>query len=137
MKERFEPTNSDEVEEVLEQHFAHFHDDYVAGIEITFENYKRINEDGESTGIGGADRTVVLTVNTSPYGKQHDQFVRVEFQNVKSFEILSSEDDSHGPNWGIFTTVLSHDGDDMNWDFAFLGRGPKFIVTCSKIIFHK
>ena len=30
MNERFEPTNIDEVDEVL-KHFNHFHDDHVAG----------------------------------------------------------------------------------------------------------
>jgi len=136
MKERFEPTNIDEVQEVLKQHFNGFHDDYVAGIEITFENYKRINEDGESIGIRDADKTVILTVNTKPYGKQHKRFVRVEFQNVKSFEILSSAEDS-GPNWGILDTVILDDGLDMKWYFDFIWGGSEFIVTCSKIIFHK
>ena len=134
MNDRFEATHSDEAYEVVE-YFNRFHDDYVAGIEIKFENYKGLDDEGVSTGIGNADKTIILTVNTYPYGKEHSQFVRVEFKEVKSFEITSAPDD--GPIWGIDYTLIEDDGTDIKWDFGFICTGAKFLVTCAKIVFHK
>jgi hypothetical protein len=143
MNNRFEATNIDEVEEAVKR-FNDFHDDYVAGIEIKFENYKGLNDDGVSTGIKNADKTIILTVNTYPYGKEHKQFVRVEFKNVKSFEIVSSVKDSGpkaGPTWGILDTLILPDGNDIKWEFGFIcgdtNGDTKFLVICSKIVFHK
>ena len=65
MNDRFEATTIEEVDEAL-KHFNHFHDDHVAEIEIKFENYKALNDDGASTGIRNADKTIILTVNTYP-----------------------------------------------------------------------
>ena len=134
MSDRFEATTIDEVEEAVKR-FNGFHDDYVAGIEIKFENYKGLDDKGESTGIGDADKTIILTVNTSAYGKEHNQFVRVEFKEVKSFEITSAPDDDS--MWGIGYTLILSDGSDIKWDFGFLGSGAKFLVTCAKIVFVK
>jgi len=134
MNERFEATTINEVEEDV-KHFNGFHDDYVVGIEIKFENYKGFDDEGVSTGIGNADKTIILTVNTCPYGKEHNQFVRVEFKEVKSFEITSAPDD--GPIWGIGYTLILPDGSDIKWDFGFLGSGAKFLVICAKIVFHE
>ena len=143
MDERFEPTNIEEVDEVL-KHFNHFHDDHVAGIEIKFENYKAIDEAGESTGIRNADKTIILTVNTYPYRKDHNQLVHVEFKDVKSFEMLSPLEDSgpkSGPTWGTLNTYTAHepvpDGSDIEWEFEFICGGTKFLVICSKIVFRK
>ena len=127
-------TNIDEVEEAVKR-LNNFHDDYVAGIEIKFENYKGLDDEGASTGIGNADKTIILTVNTYPYGKDHNQFVRVEFKEVKSFEITSAPDD--GPTWGLDYTLIEDDGIDIKWDFGFICPGAKFLVTCAKIVFHK
>ena len=139
MSDRIEATNIEEVKEVLKL-FNNFHDDYLAGIEIKFENYKGLETDGMSTGIGSADKTIILTVNTSPYGKEHEQFVRVELKDVKSFEILSSAEDigpEDGPNWGIFDTLIFPDRIDIKLEFYFVYGNSKFLVICSKIIFHK
>ena len=132
MNEKFEATNIDEVEKAL-KHFNSFHDDYVAGIEIKFENYKAMDDEGSSTGIGDADKTVILTVNTYPYGKEHNQLVRVEFKDVKTFEILSEEDS--GPKWGILGVHCVDKGDNFVWDFGFVCTGSRYVVTCSKIVF--
>ena len=139
MNNRFEFTNIDEVKKSLE-HFNRFHDDYVAEIEIKFENYKRLNDDGESTAIKKADKTIILTVNAYPYGKEHKQFIKVEFKDVKSFEIFSSLEDSRpkaGPTWGIINTLLLPDGIDIRWEFEFICGFSKFLVICSNIVFHK
>lgn len=143
MNDRFEPTNIEEVDEVL-KHFNHFHDDHVAGIEIKFENYKGLDDDGASTGIRNADKTVILTVNTHPYRKDHNQFVHIEFKKVKSFEILSPLADhgrKAGPTWGTFSTltmpVPPPDGANIKWEFEFICGATKFLVICSKIIFRK
>ena len=134
MSDRFEATTIDEVEEAVKR-LNDFHDDYVAGIEIKFENYKGLDDEGVSTGIKNADKTIILTVNTYPYGKEHNQFVRVEFKEVKSFEITSARDD--GPTWGINYTLIQGDEIDIKWDFGFICNGAKFLVTCAKIVFHK
>ncbi len=138
MNERFEATNIDEVDEAL-KHFNRFHDDYVAGIEIKFENYKALDEDSASIGIGSANKTIILIVNTYPYKKEHNKFVRVEFKDVKSFFITSPlQDDGPkaGPTWGISDTYteLVPDGIDINWEFSFICGRAKFSVTCSKIV---
>ena len=135
--DKFEPTNIDELDEVL-SHFNHFHDDYVAGIEIKFENYKALDADGKSTGIGSADKTIILTVNTYPYGKKHDQLVQVEFQDVKSFEIKSQFEDT-GPTWGTLNThTRPGPGESgIKWEFLFICGGTEFIVVCDKIVFLK
>lgn len=132
MDERFEATNIEEVDAAL-KHFNHFHDDYVAGIEIKFENYKAINDEGRSTGIGDADKTIILTVNTHPYGKEHNQLIHVEFKDVKTFKILSAEDS--GPIWGILGVHCVDKGDNFVWDFEFVCTGSRYIVTCSEIVF--
>lgn len=143
MTERFEPTNIEEVDEVL-KHFNDFHDDHVAGIEIKFENYKALDDDDASTGIKNADKTVILTVNTYPYKKEHKQLVHVEFKDVKSFEILSPLEDHgprEGPTWGTLDTLTRPepvpDGTDIKWEFGFICGGTKFLVICSKIAFRK
>ena len=143
MNDRFEPTNIEEVDEAL-KHFNHFHDDYVAGIEINFENYKALNEDGASTGIRNADKTIILTVNTDPYRKEHKQLVQVEFKDVKSFEISSPLEDHgprEGPTWGTLNTLTRPvplpDGTDIKWEFEFICGDTKFLVVCSKIVFLK
>ena len=141
MNDRFEATNVDEVDEAL-KHFNHFHDDHVAGIEIKFENYKALNDDGASIGIRNADKTIILTVNTYPYKKEHKQFVRVEFKDVESFEISSPLEDHgprEGPTWGITSTLImpAPDGTDIQWEFEFICGGTKFLVICSKIVFLK
>ena len=141
MNERFEATTADEVDEAL-KHFNHFHDDHIAGIEIKFENYKALDKDGESTGIRNALKTVVLTMNTYPYRKTHNQFVRVEFKEVKSFEMLSPLQDHgprEGPTWGTLDTFVRADpipdAIDIQWEFGFICGGTKFLVVCSKIVF--
>ena len=143
MTERFEPTNIEEVDEVL-KHFNDFHDDHVAGIEIKFENYKGLDDEGASTGIKNADKTIILTVNTYPYSKEHKQFVHVEFKDVKSFEMLSPLEDHgprKGPTWGTLDTYTRSepipDGSDIKWEFGFICGGTKFLVICSKIVFRK
>ena len=102
MNERIETTNDDEASEALER-FNRFHDGYVESIEIKFENYKGLNDEGASSGIGNADKTIILTVNPYPYGKEHNQLVQVEFIDVKSFEIINEyhSGGSAGPTWGI------------------------------------
>ena len=141
MNEKFEATTVDEVDEAL-KHFNHFHDDHIAGIEIKFENYKALDEDGASTGIRNAHKTVVLTMNTYPYRKTHNQFVRVEFKDVKSFEMLSPLQDHgprEGPTWGTLDTFVRSDpipdAIDIQWEFGFICGGTKFLVVCSKIVF--
>jgi len=137
MNEKFEPENIDEVDKVLE-YFNHFHDGYVEGIEIKFENYKSIKDNGAAKGIGGADMTIILTVNAYPYGKDHNQLVVVEFIDVKSFEIINERYEKF-PDWGIGQALTSpvpepHEN-DIFWDFYFLGDKAKYEVTCSKIVF--
>ncbi len=141
--ERFEPANIEEVDEVL-KHFNHFHDDHVAGIEIKFENYKALDEEGASTGIRNADKTIILTVNTYPYRKEHNRLVHVEFKEVQSFEMLSPLADHgprEGPTWGTLNTLTMPepvpDGTDIKWEFGFICGGTKFLVICSKIVFCK
>jgi hypothetical protein len=143
MNQRFEPANMEEVDEVL-KHFNHFHDDHIAGIEIKFENYKALDEEGASTGIRNADKTIILTVNTYPYRKDHNQHVHVEFKDVKSFEMLSPLEDHgprEGPTWGTLDTLTMPetvpDGTDIKWEFGFICGGTKFLVVCSKIVFRK
>ena len=141
--ERFEPANIEEVDEVL-KHFNHFHDDHVAGIEIKFENYKALDEEGASTGIRNADKTIILTVNTYPYRKAHNRLVHIEFKEVRSFEMLSPLADHGprgGPTWGTLNTLTMPepvpDGTDIKWEFGFICGGTKFLVICSKIVFCK
>ena len=139
MNDRFEVSNIDEVEEELKR-FNDFHDDCITEIEIKFENYKDLDEDGASTGIRNADKTIILTVNTYPYGKEHKQFVQVEFKEVKAFEIFSSAQDSGpeaGPTWEISHTLIEFDGVDIEWEFGFICGDAKFLVICSKIVFLK
>lgn len=135
MNNRFEANNIDEVKEAVE-HFNDFHDDYVAEIEIKFENYKALDNEGASTGITSADKTVVLTVNTYPYRKEHEQYVQVEFKDVISFEIVSTAEDT-GPTWGTLDTYVwdAPDGDNIRWEFQFICGDSIFIVICSKIVF--
>ena len=83
MNERIEPKNVDEADEALER-LNRFHDGYVAGIEIKFENYRDMSK-GRLSGIGNADKTIILTVDNYPI----NQFVKVEFIDVTSFEIIS------------------------------------------------
>lgn len=137
MDEKFEPKNIDEIDQVL-KYFNHFHDGYVEGIEIKFENYKSIDDNGVANGIGKADMTIILTVNAYPYGKDHNQLVQVEFKDIKSSEIISERHKS-GPEWGIFEVLTKsaskpHE-DEVYWDFAFLGDKARYEVTCSKIVF--
>ena len=141
--DRFEPNDIEEVDEVL-KHFNHFHDDHVAGIEIKFENYKALDEEGASTGIRNADKAIILTVNTYPYRKEHNQLVHVEFKDVQSFKILSPLEDHgprEGPTWGTLNTLTMPepvpDGTDIKWEFGFICGGTKFLVICSKIVFRK
>ncbi len=143
MNDRFEATTIKEVDEAL-KHFNDFHDDHVAAIEIKFENYKALDGEGASTGIKNADKTIVLTVNTDPYRKEHQQRVQVEFKDVKSFEMLSPLEDhgrKFGPTWGTLDTLTMPepvpDGSDIKWEFGFICGGTKFLVICSKIIFRK
>ena len=140
MNERFEPENIDEVDKALE-YFKNFHDGYVEGIEIKFENYKSFKDNGVANGIGGAEITIILTVNAYPYGKDHNQLVVVEFIDVKSFEIITERDDGNfrGPEWGIGQALTSPipppDGKEIFWDFYFLCDKAKYEVTCSKLVF--
>ena len=138
MTERFDAANIEEVDDIV-KYFSDFHDDYVAGIEIKFENYKALNEDGESIGIQNVDKTIILTVNTYPYKKEHNKLIQVEFKDVKSYEISSERDDGPkaGPVWGISEAMIDSDGDDIQWEFYFLVGGAKFTVICSKIAFIK
>ncbi len=138
MSDRFEATNIKEVEKAL-KHFNSFHDDYVAGIEIKFENYKALDGDSASIGIGSANKTIILIVNTGPYKKEHNKFVRVEFKDVKSFFISSPlQDDGPkaGPTWGISDTYIEFGPDeiDIDWEFSFICGRAKFSVICSKIV---
>lgn len=140
MKERFEPKNIDEVDNAL-KHFNEFHDGYVEGIEIKFENYKSIKDNGVANGIGAADMTIVLTVNAYPYGEEHNQLVRVEFLDVKSFDIIHERGDNgmSGPDWGIChastDAAPSPHEDEIFWDFYFLCGKAKYEVTCAKLVF--
>ncbi len=140
MNERFEPQTHEEVEKAL-KYFKSFHDGYVEGIDIKFENYKGFNENGEASGIGKADMTIILTVNAYPYGKDHNQLVQVEFIDVKSFEIIHERDESgfKGPDWGISNALTMsapkpHE-QDIFWDFYFLCGKAKYEATCSKLVF--
>ena len=138
MNERFESTNIKEIEEAL-KHFNRFHDDCVARIEIKFEDYKALDKNGASIGIGSANKTIILIVNTAPYKKEHNKFIRVEFKDVKSFFISSPlQDDGPkaGPTWGISDTYtgLVPDEIDIDWEFSFICGGAKFSVICSKIV---
>lgn len=138
MNERFEATNIKEVEKVL-KHFNSFHDDYVAGIEIKFEDYKALDRDGASIGIGSANKTIILIVNTAPYEKEHNKFVRVEFKDVKSFFIsspLHNDGPKAGPTWGISDTYIEPvpDSVDIDWEFSFICGWAKFSIICSKIV---
>ncbi len=141
MNERIETTNADEADEALLR-FNRFHDGYVEGIEIKFENYKGFNDEGASTGIRNSEKTIVLSVNPYPYGKEHDKIVKVEFKDVRSFEIISELDEGPkaGPTWGI-CQALTMEADEPNeneifWDFYFLCDKAKYEVTCSKIVFE-
>lgn len=130
-------TNIKEVDEVL-KHFDHFHDDYVAGIEIKFENYKGLDENSASTGIKSADKTIILIINYYPYGKEHEQFVCVEFKGVKSFEMSSALQDygpKAGPTWGIDSVLTQSEGIDIKWEFYWICGETKFIVVCTEIVF--
>ncbi len=140
MNERIETTNDDEASEALER-FNRFHDGYVESIEIKFENYKGLNDEGASSGIGNADKTIILTVNPYPYGKEHNQLVQVEFIDVKSFEIINEyhSGGSAGPTWGIsealtMSAPAPHEN-EIFWDFYFLCDKAKYEVTCSNIVF--
>lgn len=137
MMDRFEPKNIEEVDAAL-KYFNDFHDGYVDGFEVKFENYKSIDENGIANGIGQADMTIILTVNAYPYGKEHNQLVRVEFIDVKSYEIISERHDPF-PMWGISEATTRSapvpNEDDIYWDFAFLGDKTTFNVTCSRIVF--
>ncbi len=138
MSDRFEPANLKELDEAL-QHFNRFHDDYVAGIEIKFEDYKALDKNGASIGIGSANKTIILIVNTDPYKKEHNKFVRVEFKDVKSFFIsspLHNDGPKAGPTWGISDTDIEPvpDGIDIDWEFSFICGWAKFSVICSKIV---
>ena len=141
MAERIEAKNANEANIALKR-FNSFHDGYVENVEIKFENYKGLNDKGESTGIGNADKTIILTVNPYPYGKKHDKLVKVEFVDVKSFEMINDYHSGprQGPSWGIFqaltTDTQEPNKDDIFWDFYFLGDKAKYEVTCSKIIFY-
>ena len=131
MNPRFEANNSDELDIAL-QHYNHFHDNYVAEIDIKFDNYRTFNEDGRSM-IGDAKKTIILTMDTYYYGIKNKKFVCVEFQDVKTFEIISSEEP--GPKWGVLN-VYSEDRDtDIFWDFEPICTGSRYIVLCDKIIF--
>ncbi len=140
MNERFEPQTHEEVEKAL-KYFNSFHDGYVEGIDIKFENYKGFNENGEASGIRKADMTIILTVNAYPYGKDHNQLVQVEFIDVKSFEIIHERDESGlgGPDWGISNALTMSAPEpyeqDIFWDFYFLCENAKYEVTCSKLVF--
>ncbi len=137
MKDRFEPNNIEEVNQAL-KYFNSFHDGYVEGFEVKFENYKSIDENGIGNGIGSADMTIILTVNAYPYGKEHNQLVQVEFIDVKSYEIISERHERF-PQWGIFEAITDSASkpyeDEISWDFALLGDKATFKVTCAKIVF--
>ena len=112
------------------------------GLKLSLKNYKALDDEGASTGIRNADKTIVLTVNTYPYRKDHNQIVHVEFQDVKSFEMLSPLEDhgaKEGPTWGTLDTLTMPepvpDGSDIQWEFGFICGGTKFLVICAKIVF--
>jgi hypothetical protein len=128
---KFEANNSKESNEALE-HYAQFHDDYVAGIEIKFDNYKPLN--GESTGIRGASMAIILSVNTRPYGKDHEQIVKVEFKDVRSFDISAPSDGGEGNWWGIMDIRSSEEGDCIKFDMEFIAGDARFAVVFSKMI---
>ncbi|MCG9128884.1 hypothetical protein JT359_14940 [Candidatus Poribacteria bacterium] len=131
MNTRFESNNSDELEIAL-QHYNHFHDNYVAGIDIKFDNYRTFKEDGKSM-IGDAEKTIILTMDTYYYGKKDKRYVCVEFQDVKTFEIISSEEP--GPKWGVLGVYYDDRDTDIFWDFEPVCTGSRYIVLCDKIIF--
>jgi hypothetical protein len=138
MNERFESTNIKEIEEAL-KHFNRFHDDCVAGIEIKFEDYKALDKNGAAIGIGSANKTIILIVNTDPYKKEHNKFIRVEFKDVKSFFIsspLQNDGPKAGPTWGISDTYIElvPDDIDIDWEFSFICGWAKFSIICSKIV---
>jgi hypothetical protein len=123
--------NIDEVNEIFEK-FAQFHDDYFAGIEIKFDDYKGINDNGESTGIlAESNKTVILYVNTIPYGKDHNRIVRIELKDVKSFDI--STPNSEGNMWGILQILPRSEGNNLRLDVDFIAGEPKLAVVCSSI----
>ena len=137
MKNRFEPKNIEEVDATL-KYFNDFHDGYVESFEVKFENYKSIDENGIGNGIGEADMRITLIVNAFPYGKEHNQLVKVEFIDVKSYEIISERHERF-PMWGISQAITSAAPepyeDDIFWDFYFLGDKATFNVICSRIVF--
>ena len=137
---RAEADNVKDAVELIDRFYS-FHDDYVAGIEIRFEDYKGLNGEGKSTGIRDARKTVILTVNAYPYGKDHERFAKVEFRDVKSFDISSPpwSSDSTGPMWGIINTEIRPEGGDMKWEFDFICGdaeygGANFSIVCSRIV---
>ena len=140
MDHRIEAKNANEANLALKR-FNDFHDGYVENIEIKFENYKGLNDNGESTGIRNADKTIILTVNPYPYGKEHDKLVKVEFIDVKSFEMINDYHDGplDGPTWGISQALTLEapepNEDQIFWDFYFLCAKAKYEVICSKIYF--
>ena len=137
MNDRFEPNNIEEVDEAL-KYFNDFHDGYVEGFEVKFENYKSIDENGIGDGIGPADMRIILIVNAFPYGKEHNQLVKVEFIDVKSYEIISERHERF-PMWGISEAITSSAPepyeDYIFWDFYFLSDEATFNVICSRIVF--
>ena len=120
----------DEINEMFEK-FAYFHDDYFAGIEIKFEDYKAINDDGESTGITSANKTVILLINVIPYGKNHNRIVRMELKGVKSFEVSAPND--KGNWWGIGQILPRSEGDNIKLDMDFIGDEAKLEIVCPSI----
>ena len=128
---KFEASNSKESNEALE-HYFQFHDDYVAGIEIKFDDYKALNDKGESTGIRGANMAIILSVNTRPYGKDHERIVKVEFKDVRSFDI--SAPSGEGNWWGIMDNFTSEEGDCIKFDMEFIAGDARFAVVFSKMI---
>ena len=104
--ERFEPTNIEEVDEVL-KHFNHFHDDHVAGIEIKFENYKALDEAGASTGSEMRIRQLFSRSTPTLIEKNITNSFTLNFKEVQSFEMLSPLADHgprEGPTWGTLNT---------------------------------
>ncbi|MEK7399787.1 MAG: hypothetical protein AAB116_22835 [Candidatus Poribacteria bacterium] len=122
--------NVDEVNEMFEK-FAHFHDDYFAGIEIKFEDYKAINDSGESKGIRSANKTVILFVNVIPYGKDHNRIVRIELKGVKSFDISAPGD--KGDWWGIGEILPRSENDNIKLDIDFIADEAKLAAICSSM----
>jgi hypothetical protein len=128
-----ETYSAEETNKALE-HFDQFHDDYVAGIEVRFENYKALNDRGESTGIGDAQKTIILLINTNPYGREHDRIIYMKLMGVRYFDISTPE--GMGNMWGINQILALPEGDDIKIDIYFIGGNAKFIVVCSKILLY-